>query len=147
MIIEKSTDYQLIYLLIYDEVFKSLDSIYFIRIQAFILRNTLCVHYYMQKHIYIRMIKERFFTKQQIKKWYIILKYPMRNKEVKFETPPFSLEEIRNWRGKRLKKENRVFFTFELEAQKEKYRPCGICMKNDYIKWKMDLFDQPTGKK
>lgn len=65
--------------------------------------------------------------------------FPIRNREVKFETPPFSLEEIRNWRGKRLKKENRVFFSFELEAQKEKYRPCGICMKNDYIKWESGL--------
>ena len=38
--------------------------------------------------------------------------------------------------GKRLNKENRVFFTSELEAQQNNYRPCGHCMKNDYRMWK-----------
>src|SRR5678816_1315296 len=31
--------------------------------------------------------------------------------------------------GKRMKKENRVFFTSEEEAFDEGYRPCGHCMK------------------
>ena len=38
--------------------------------------------------------------------------------------------------GKRMKKENRVFFTSEQEAQQKNYRPCGHCMKVEYRKWK-----------
>ena len=32
--------------------------------------------------------------------------------------------------GKRMKKENRVFFTSEKEAIQNKFRPCGHCMKS-----------------
>jgi methylphosphotriester-DNA--protein-cysteine methyltransferase len=39
--------------------------------------------------------------------------------------------------GKRMKKENRVFFTSEQEAIGLGYRPCGHCMKARYKKWKM----------
>lgn len=38
--------------------------------------------------------------------------------------------------GKRLKRENRVFFNSEKEALKNGYRPCGHCMKGHYQKWK-----------
>lgn len=38
--------------------------------------------------------------------------------------------------GKRMNRENRVFFTNEREAQQNNYRPCGHCMKNKYAKWK-----------
>jgi len=38
--------------------------------------------------------------------------------------------------GKRMKKENRVFFTSEEEATDNGYRPCGHCMKDKYQKWK-----------
>src|SRR5215831_3531484 len=38
--------------------------------------------------------------------------------------------------GKRIKKENRVFFHSEEEAINEGYRPCGHCMKSEYEKWK-----------
>ena len=38
--------------------------------------------------------------------------------------------------GKRMKRENRVFFTSEQEAQQNNYRPCGHCMKVEYKKWK-----------
>lgn len=38
--------------------------------------------------------------------------------------------------GKRMKKENRVFFTSEKEALQNNYRPCGHCMKEQYQKWK-----------
>ncbi len=38
--------------------------------------------------------------------------------------------------GKRMKRENRVFFTSEAEALKNGYRPCGHCMKEAYKKWK-----------
>jgi methylphosphotriester-DNA--protein-cysteine methyltransferase len=33
------------------------------------------------------------------------------------------------WSGKRMKKENRVFFRNEKEAIELGYRPCGHCMK------------------
>lgn len=38
--------------------------------------------------------------------------------------------------GKRMKKENRVFFRSEKEALEKQYRPCGHCMKEEYRKWK-----------
>lgn len=38
--------------------------------------------------------------------------------------------------GKRMKRENRIFFTSEQEAQQNNYRPCGHCMKVEYKKWK-----------
>lgn len=38
--------------------------------------------------------------------------------------------------GKRMKKENRVFFTSEEEAIQQSFRPCGHCMNNEYKKWK-----------
>jgi len=38
--------------------------------------------------------------------------------------------------GKRMNKENRVFFISEKEALDSNYRPCGHCMKNKYQKWK-----------
>jgi len=41
--------------------------------------------------------------------------------------------------GKRMKRENRVFFASELEAVQNGYRPCGHCMKTAYIRWKNGL--------
>lgn len=38
--------------------------------------------------------------------------------------------------GKRMKKENRVFFVSESEATKNGFRPCGHCMKLKYKNWK-----------
>ena len=38
--------------------------------------------------------------------------------------------------GKRMKKENRVFFFSEEEAQKSGYRPCGNCLRIKYNDWK-----------
>lgn len=38
--------------------------------------------------------------------------------------------------GKRLKKENRVFFSSTDEAEEMGFRPCGHCMKEAYKKWK-----------
>ena len=40
--------------------------------------------------------------------------------------------------GKRMKKENRVFFRSGEKAITEGYRPCGHCMKAEYQKWKQD---------
>ena len=41
--------------------------------------------------------------------------------------------------GKRMKKENRVFFRSENEAIQTGFRPCGHCMRNDYKRWKNGL--------
>lgn len=41
--------------------------------------------------------------------------------------------------GKRMKKENRVFFISESEAVKNGFRPCGHCMKVNYQKWKNEF--------
>ena len=38
--------------------------------------------------------------------------------------------------GKRMKKENRVFFQSEWEAINQGFRPCGNCMNKEYKKWK-----------
>jgi methylphosphotriester-DNA--protein-cysteine methyltransferase len=38
--------------------------------------------------------------------------------------------------GKRMKKENRVFFGSEKEAINKGFRPCGHCMKDKYEAWK-----------
>jgi len=41
--------------------------------------------------------------------------------------------------GKRMKKENRVFFSSTAEAIVNGYRPCGHCMPAEYTKWKANL--------
>ena len=38
--------------------------------------------------------------------------------------------------GKRMKKQNRVFFKTEEEAIKEGFRPCGNCLKERYKNWR-----------
>ncbi len=38
--------------------------------------------------------------------------------------------------GKRMKRENRVFFTSIEDAQQNNYRPCGHCLKEEYQNWK-----------
>ncbi|MFC3858031.1 Ada metal-binding domain-containing protein [Chitinophaga sp. GCM10012297] len=38
--------------------------------------------------------------------------------------------------GKRMKRENRVFFASERSAQANGYRPCGRCMREAYRRWK-----------
>ncbi len=37
--------------------------------------------------------------------------------------------------GKRMKKQNRVFFVSETEALKNGYRPCGNCTYKNYQAW------------
>jgi len=41
--------------------------------------------------------------------------------------------------GKRMKRENRVFFSSEENAKQNGFRPCRHCMKTDYLKWKNGL--------
>jgi methylphosphotriester-DNA--protein-cysteine methyltransferase len=38
--------------------------------------------------------------------------------------------------GKRMKRENRVFFVSENEAIQNNYRPCGHCLGEKYKLWK-----------
>ena len=38
--------------------------------------------------------------------------------------------------GKRMKVANRVFFRSENEAVSLGYRPCGHCMRKEYLRWK-----------
>lgn len=42
-----------------------------------------------------------------------------------------------NWIKKGYYSSNRVFFENEQIAKQLGYRPCGICMKNEYVKWKI----------
>ncbi|MCG8382040.1 MAG: metal-binding protein [Gammaproteobacteria bacterium] len=37
--------------------------------------------------------------------------------------------------GKRMKRENRVFFGLEKEALEKGFRPCGHCMRDNYQQW------------
>ncbi|WP_129714206.1 Ada metal-binding domain-containing protein [Pedobacter sp. SYP-B3415] len=39
-------------------------------------------------------------------------------------------------RGKRMRRQNRVFFSSAASAAAAGYRPCGHCMKFAYQKWK-----------
>ena len=41
--------------------------------------------------------------------------------------------------GKRMKRENRVFFSTEKEAIENNFRPCGHCMRAEYKKWKSGI--------
>lgn len=41
--------------------------------------------------------------------------------------------------GKRMKRENRVFFSSETEAIEKGFRPCGHCLRDKYQKWKNGL--------
>jgi methylphosphotriester-DNA--protein-cysteine methyltransferase len=38
--------------------------------------------------------------------------------------------------GKRMKIANRVFFESEGEAENLGFRPCGHCMRKEYLRWK-----------
>lgn len=38
--------------------------------------------------------------------------------------------------GKRMLRQNRVFFASEQQALLGGYRPCGHCMKAEFVKWK-----------
>lgn len=39
--------------------------------------------------------------------------------------------------GKRMKKENRIFFESEKQAISEGFRPCAHCLHKKYIVWKL----------
>jgi methylphosphotriester-DNA--protein-cysteine methyltransferase len=41
--------------------------------------------------------------------------------------------------GKKMKANNRMFFTDKHEAEKYGYRPCGHCMRKAYLLWQVKL--------
>lgn len=41
--------------------------------------------------------------------------------------------------GKRMKKENRLFFANANEAIQAGFRPCGHCLKGEYQRWKVGI--------
>jgi len=41
--------------------------------------------------------------------------------------------------GKKMKKNNRIFFHSASEAISMGYRPCGRCLKKEYIQWKQKI--------
>lgn len=45
--------------------------------------------------------------------------------------------------GKRMKSANRVFFESEAEAKNMGYRPCGHCMREKYLMWKIPSIKNP----
>jgi methylphosphotriester-DNA--protein-cysteine methyltransferase len=40
--------------------------------------------------------------------------------------------------GRRMKSSKRVFFANEKEAKALGYRPCGHCLRKDFLKWKTE---------
>ncbi|KQS28225.1 Ada metal-binding domain-containing protein [Dyadobacter sp. Leaf189] len=38
--------------------------------------------------------------------------------------------------GRRMKQQNRIFFSSEAEARENGYRPCAHCMRQAYLQWK-----------
>ncbi|WP_072317684.1 Ada metal-binding domain-containing protein [Sinomicrobium oceani] len=38
--------------------------------------------------------------------------------------------------GKKMKRENRIFFLSEKEAKENGFRPCGHCFREKYQRWK-----------
>jgi len=41
--------------------------------------------------------------------------------------------------GKRMKRSNRVFFKSSAEAMDNGYRPCGLCMRQQYVEVKQRM--------
>jgi len=41
--------------------------------------------------------------------------------------------------GKRMKTANRVFFVNEQEAMENGYRPCGHCLRKNYLQWRENI--------
>ncbi|MCF2491339.1 Ada metal-binding domain-containing protein [Dyadobacter sp. CY347] len=46
--------------------------------------------------------------------------------------------------GRRMKMKNRVFFSSEREASAQSFRPCGHCMREAYLKWKLSQINKDT---
>lgn len=49
--------------------------------------------------------------------------------------------------GKRMKKENRLFFKSGAEAVGAGFRPCGNCMNSCYLEWRLTEIYLPISKK
>ncbi len=76
------------------------------------------------------MIKHAAISTQELKKHF-------KNKDICFggnaRLKIYGLLKCRS--GKRMKKENRIFFRSEEEALQHGYRPCGHCLKTTYKQW------------
>ncbi|WP_343523726.1 Ada metal-binding domain-containing protein [Pedobacter sp.] len=76
------------------------------------------------------MIKHADISTEELKKHF-------KNKDICFggnaRLKIFGLLTCRS--GKRMKKENRVFFRSVEEALQHGYRPCGHCLKTAYQQW------------
>ncbi len=44
--------------------------------------------------------------------------------------------------GRRIKVDNRVFFGSEAEARAHGYRPCGHCLRAQYLSWKASAVER-----
>ncbi len=49
--------------------------------------------------------------------------------------------------GERMKKKNRVFFKHEAEALGYGFRPCGHCLKSQYLKWMLKAKGHPDSNR
>ncbi len=85
----------------------------------------------MQKNCVLAMIRHADLTKGQL--WGMIKDHSVMfggNAKLKI----YGLLTCSS--GKRIKKENRVFFKTENEAYSHGFRPCGHCMRAQYGCWK-----------
>ena len=48
--------------------------------------------------------------------------------------------------GKRMRRENRIFFSTVHEAIKNGFRPCGYCLRAEYKNWKKGIHQGLTGR-
>ena len=49
--------------------------------------------------------------------------------------------------GKRMKRDNRVFFGDAAAARAAGFRPCGQCLRDDYARWKDQAADRASGNR
>ncbi len=68
----------------------------------------------------------------------VALRAMIRNKEVTLagNSKAMIYGKLNCRSGKKLLRQNRVFFTDEAEALRNNYRPCGHCMRTGYILFK-----------
>ena len=77
------------------------------------------------------MIKHQHYSNQEIRRL-------IRNEEILWagNIRDKIYGTIRCSSGKRMKKENRIFFKTETEAILSGFRPCGHCLRSRYVSWK-----------
>jgi methylphosphotriester-DNA--protein-cysteine methyltransferase len=70
-----------------------------------------------------------------------VLRSKIKNKQILFAgNSKLKIYGLLNCKsGKRMKKQNRLFFVSESEAIQEGFRPCAHCMNIKYKLWKNEL--------